>query len=62
MAQAYHRLNILFWHEWLPETDYYSLIDTNDDMEGTASLELYTPPDFNAEAFTVKILYPLGNK
>jgi predicted transcriptional regulator YdeE len=62
MAQAYERLNILFRHEWLPDTKYYSLIDTNDIVEGTASLELYTPPHVDAEEFTVKIWYPIGYK
>lgn len=61
LAQAYERLHILFLHEWLPGTGYSSLMDTRDDMEGTASLVLFSPLKMNAEEFQMTILFPLGN-
>lgn len=62
IAQARHRLHILFWQEWLPETEYYSLIDTDAVIEGTASFEVFKPLDMDAEEFEIQLWYPLGKK
>lgn len=61
MGQAYARFNSIFWDEWLPKTNYKSVIDY-DLQAGTASIELYTPPDVNAAEFAIKIWYPIAEK
>lgn len=61
MGQAYARFNDIFWDEWLPKTDYKSVID-EDWKEGSASIELYDPPNVDATEFTIKIWYPIKEK
>lgn len=61
MGQAYSRFNEFFWNEWLPKTNYKSVIDY-DWQDGSASIELYTPPDVNATEFSIKIWYPIAEK
>jgi AraC-like DNA-binding protein/predicted transcriptional regulator YdeE len=62
--QAYWRFNDIFWGEWLPKTDYKSVIDY-DHRSGSASIELFAPfkpyAD-DAPDFSVKIWYPVANK
>jgi len=62
--KAYWRFNDIFWGEWLPKTDYKSVIDF-DYQPGTASIELFTPFTPYAEdvpEFSVKVWYPIANK
>jgi len=61
VGQAYARFNDIFWGEWLPETDYKSVIDT-DWQPGSASIELYDPPDVDAADFSIEIWYPIIKK
>lgn len=61
MKEAYSRFNDIFWGEWLPKTNYKSVIDY-DIQSGSASIELYDPPDVNAAAFSIKIWYPITKK
>jgi AraC-like DNA-binding protein/predicted transcriptional regulator YdeE len=61
MGQVYARFNAVFWDEWLPKTNYRSVLDT-DWLTGSASIELYTPPDVDAAEFSVKIWYPIAEK
>ena len=61
MGEAYARFNEIFWGEWLPKTDYRCVIDY-DLNAGSASIELYTPPDVEAEEFKIKIWYPIEEK
>lgn len=61
MKQAYDRFNDIFWQEWLPKTNYKSIIDY-DCKPGSASIELYDPPNVNAAEFKIKIWYPIIEK
>ena len=61
MKQAYSNFNDIFWGEWLPKTEYKSVIDF-DWHEGSASIELYEPQDVNAKEFKIKIWYPIFEK
>lgn len=61
MGEVYARFNGIFWDEWLPQTNYRSVIDT-DWETGSASIELYTPPEVDAAEFSVKIWYPIADK
>jgi AraC-like DNA-binding protein/predicted transcriptional regulator YdeE len=61
MGQAYSGFNDIFWGEWLPKKNYKSVID-EDWKEGSASIELYDPPNVDAEEFTIKIWYPITEK
>ena len=61
LEQAYARFNDIFWGEWLPKTDYKSVID-EDWKDGSASIELYDPPNVEATEFFIKIWYPITKK
>jgi predicted transcriptional regulator YdeE len=58
LEQAYSIFNDMFWEEWLPKTNYKSVIDY-DLQAGSASIELFNPPDVNAAEFSIKIWYPI---
>ena len=62
--KAYWRFNDIFWGEWLPKTNYKSVIDY-DFQSGSASIELFTPflpYAEDAPEFSVKVWYPIENK
>jgi len=64
IKQAYWRFNDIFWGEWLPKTNYKSVIDY-DHRAGSASIELFTPfkPYSNdVSEFSVKVWYPIEDK
>lgn len=64
IQQAYWRFNDIFWGEWLPKTNYKSVIDY-DHQAGSASIELFTPFKPYAKdvlKFSVKVWYPISDK
>lgn len=64
IQKAYWRFNDIFWGEWLPKTNYKSVIDY-DRQAGSASIELFTPFKPYAKdisEFTVKVWYPISDK
>lgn len=61
ITQANIRLDDIFWKEWLPHTNYKSVIDF-DWNEGSAVIGLCIPLDVNANEFSIKIWYPITEK
>ena len=58
---AYKRINDAFWGQWLPKTNYVSIID-HDYNAGYASIELWEPVAVTASDFDLTIWVPIKEK
>ncbi len=58
---AYRQMNDAFWGQWLPKTNYTSVIDY-DFNPGSASIELWEPIDESPADFKITIWFPIIEK
>ncbi|MBQ8555635.1 MAG: GyrI-like domain-containing protein [Clostridia bacterium] len=60
----YHALCEEIWRQWLANSSFISLIEpeTCGCVEGYASLEIYTPENPTAAAYTLEMLLPVAKK
>jgi predicted transcriptional regulator YdeE len=58
---AYKLLDDAFWGEWLPQTNYRTVLDF--DLNGEAAqIDQVTPPQASATVFSIKIWNPIEEK